>query len=640
MSPLPVRVMALLFLLAGLSACGGGGGAQGGSPAPSLTITNNSILPSTLQDHPYSATLTAANGVGALHWSIAPLTPTTLFVDGLSIDADTGAISGTAKFNGVAGFTATVTDSASPRHTATKGFSIDAAPLLTALPPQTFTGSQYSDLFANLGPYGGIPPLTITLTGGSLPLGAKLNAHTGAITGSPSVAGIFPATVRVQDSYSPPEVITAQFTIEVAPHFLEVMDSIPKILSLNRPFSGRVVARGGVPPYAFVLKSGTLPSGVGPIDPSGGQISGTPTVPGSYAFEVAVTDSSPVPQSVSKEFAGTIAASLGRNDTVSAATLTENGTLIASLSPYIDPPGNAPLAADNDYYKLISLPGAIVHAETFANRGCCSVGYIATDTVIEIVDGNSSRFALCNQPGLVSTNFTSPCINDDIDAGTLDSALDFKVPGSGTTPTTLYVHVLDWRGDARPDLQYQLLISGVNDPLTISPTPLRPAARGLSYTDSLFAEHGTGIVSWSVIAGSLPPGLTVDSFGFITGSATTDGTYTFTVRGTDSGTPPQTITADRTIRVVEPIAIVSSPTLPDACLNQPYSFTPQTSGGISPFVWSFFSGSWALTGFDWVTGTLSGSPSNTGTFTGTIFVMDGTSAGDAQNLTLMVKQCP
>jgi hypothetical protein len=33
-----------------------------------------------------------------------------------------------------------------------------------------------------------------------------------------------------------------------------------------------------------------------------------------------------------------------------------------------------------------------------------------------------------------------------------DSALDFKAPGAANTNTTFYVHVFDWRGDARPDM--------------------------------------------------------------------------------------------------------------------------------------------------------------------------------------------
>jgi predicted enzyme related to lactoylglutathione lyase len=46
---------------------------------------------------------------------------------------------------------------------------------------------------------------------------------------------------------------------------------------------------------------------------------------------------------------------------------------------------------------------------------------------------------------------------------TTDSALSFQVAGAtGGAAVTFYVHVFDWRGDARPDMKYQIIISGVN----------------------------------------------------------------------------------------------------------------------------------------------------------------------------------
>jgi hypothetical protein len=61
-----------------------------------------------------------------------------------------------------------------------------------------------------------------------------------------------------------------------------------------------------------------------------------------------------------------------------------------------------------------------------------------------------------------------------------------------------------------------------------------------------------------------------------------------------------------TIRVGDPVVITSSPTMPDACLNQPYLFTPPTCGGIPPWGWTFFSTSWDV-GID-QTGTFGGTP--------------------------------
>lgn len=121
--------------------------------------------------------------------------------------------------------------------------------------------------------------------------------------------------------------------------------------------------------------------------------------------------------------------------------------------------------------------------------------------------------------------------------------------GPANTPTTLYVHVLDWRGDARPDMRYSIWVNGVVAPLGIDPTPLLPASRGLSYSQQLLATNNIGAVSWSLASGSLPPNLNLSASGAITGSANTNGTYAFSVKATDSGTPPRTKPVSKTIRV-------------------------------------------------------------------------------------------
>jgi hypothetical protein len=75
--------------------------------------------------------------------------------------------------------------------------------------------------------------------------------------------------------------------------------------------------------------------------------------------------------------------------------------------------------------------------------------------------------AFLKPPIVVDLNpndYNDACINDDDPiTTTTDSDLSFQVPGTtGGSAVTFYVHVVDWRGDARPDMQYQVLISGAN----------------------------------------------------------------------------------------------------------------------------------------------------------------------------------
>ena len=68
----------------------------------------------------------------------------------------------------------------------------------------------------------------------------------------------------------------------------------PSNAYLKQPYSFTLQSSFGTPPYTYQLTSGTLPPGLS-MDQSG-DITGTPTLAGQFAFEVLVTDSSQPPQ--------------------------------------------------------------------------------------------------------------------------------------------------------------------------------------------------------------------------------------------------------------------------------------------------------------------------------------------------------
>jgi hypothetical protein len=163
-----------LSLAAFSIACGGGGSSSGGGgtppppPTAQLAISTASILPPTVQGHAYSTTLAAVNGQGALHWTIAPLSSTALFVTGLAIDAASGVLSGTANFAGTGGFIATVSDSASPARTATRNFTVTAFQPLTSAQSQSATVNEFQNfLNVRTGIQGGVPPISYSVSSGS-----------------------------------------------------------------------------------------------------------------------------------------------------------------------------------------------------------------------------------------------------------------------------------------------------------------------------------------------------------------------------------------------------------------------------------------------------------------------------------------
>jgi hypothetical protein len=175
---------------------------------------------------------------------------------------------------------------------------------------------------------------------------------------------------------------------------------------------------------------------------------------------------------------------------------------------------------NTDFYRLVANGGSIVHVQT--------IGTGLLDSVIELLDSSGNRLHSCTQPA-----YTASCLNDDLDASTPDSALDFKVPAPASTANTFYAHVFDWRGDARPDMQYFLNVSGVIEPLKIMPATLGPGAtRGVNFQQQFTATGGTGNVTWTLDGGNFPPGWSINAAGLLGGVATTDGFYTFVIKAT------------------------------------------------------------------------------------------------------------
>jgi hypothetical protein len=86
--------------------------------------------------------------------------------------------------------------------------------------------------------------------------------------------------------------------------------------------------------------------------------------------------------------------------------------------------------------------------------------------------------------------------------------------------------------------------------------------------------------------------------------------------------------------------LTSSATMPDACVNHPYTFAPQSSGGVPPLAWGFSSNLWVGISLDNSTGAFSGTASVIGTFMGRLAVTDASTNFDSQQVTLTVKQCP
>ncbi len=117
-------------------------------------------------------------------------------------------------------------------------------------------------------------------------------------------------------------------------------------------------------------------------------------------------------------------------------------------------------------------------------------------------------------------------------------------PGSGNSVLTFTVN------QSTPAGTYPVTVTGngggIQQTATVNLTVGPAVAQGLPnasvlqpYSYSLQASFGTPPYSYQVVTGSLPSGLALDTYGNLTGQATTAGQAAFSVQVTDSSQPPQ-----------------------------------------------------------------------------------------------------
>jgi hypothetical protein len=101
--------------------------------------------------------------------------------------------------------------------------------------------------------------------------------------------------------------------------------------------------------------------------------------------------------------------------------------------------------------------------------------------------------------------------------------------------------------------EYQPMIADSLPSLAVSTTSLPAAGVGSAYSAQLAASGGSGHYTWSVSAGTLPAGLTLNTAtGVISGTPTALGTAAITVLASDPGPPAQQASAALSIAVDGP----------------------------------------------------------------------------------------
>jgi len=226
-------------------------------------------LPSAVEGTSYVATLSTDDGESQ-EWSVVDgeLPP------GLTLDEETGVLSGAPTRPGTYDFVVMVEDRGVPSRSGEQDYSLTVIPELTlgaALDPAR-VGVAYEDTLTILG---GVPPYEVEVIG--LPYPFDYDETTGRIFATPEFEDDGrQLRVTVRDSGDPQQVDTERTVLVVHPVGVSIDTTALDAAVIGEAYTMQLAASGGLQPYTWLPEEGVLPRGLS-LDNDTGLISGTPT---------------------------------------------------------------------------------------------------------------------------------------------------------------------------------------------------------------------------------------------------------------------------------------------------------------------------------------------------------------------------
>jgi hypothetical protein len=425
---------------------------------------------------------------------------------------------------------------------------------------------------------------TYSIISGSLPSGISLNSSTGAITGTPTTLGTSNFTVQAANGGGS---ITAALSIEVILAFSlgltqgsvgetsftfgYLADNELNGSSASVSFS--VAPSGSISsPTTFTVNAGAFSNGtrtVSGLSPATTYtVTGTMTSGGdTYTDTLQVTTTTPAPAFTDETIVGQATTTAYYSDGVSATYATSYTLSTGSL-----PPGISLNTSTGALTGTPTTPGSYVFSISAINAsGSDNTGnlyltvYGDLTSQISVSLYNLTDF-LDDYFQAQSCSFTLYASNDSDVTGTLTLSVSPSATISGATTYT----VAYGGGEVGPTIKTlggmdhgrsytvtaTLTLSGgiasVSDTLTVERLPYTFSTPNPGVEDCLYDDFGFEVVSYSpvtfsIASGSLPPGLSLGSAiedtetyynnsytASVTGTPTTAGTYSFTIRATNS----------------------------------------------------------------------------------------------------------
>jgi len=465
---------------------------------------------------------------------------------GLVLNSSTGAITGTPTAAAVTVVSLTATNAIGTSSPATVTITIAAAGIAPVITSATTAPGTVGTVFTTY---------TITATGSPtsftaspLPAGLVLNSSTGAITGTPTAAGITSVVLTATNATGTSSPVTVTTTIAAAGLAPAINSATTAPGTVGTAFTYGITATGS--PTSFT--AGPLPAGL-VLNSLTGAITGTPTAAGVTGVVLTATNatgtSSPVTVTTTIAAAGlapVVNSATSAPGTVGTVFATYLITATGSPTSYAASPLPAGLV-------LNSLTGAITGTPTAA--GVTAVMVSATNSIgtSSAVTVNITIAAVGLAPVITSTtsgyypgtvgmpfptytiaatgsptSFSVTGIPPGLVLNPLTGAITGTPTAAGTYPLTATATNSFGSGTSVFAIA---IYAAVVVPVITSPTSA-PGTVGTAI--NTFPITATGVPT-SYTATGLPPGLTIDPVtGAITGTPTAAGTFVATITATNS----------------------------------------------------------------------------------------------------------
>jgi large repetitive protein len=497
---------------------------------------------------------------------------------------------------------------------------------------------------------GGVAPITWSILNGSLPPGLSLNSSTGVVFGTPTTAGSFGFTLRATSATGE----TADRTTGIQVWNIQILPATVPTAVAGSNYSVQFTATGGGAAYGLYPGGGV--DGPPPIPGLSWDegieslvLAGVPTTPGTYNFTVTYYDDfnvektqnytlevvSPYQVTPTSLPGGQVAVLYSQQMMINTSNPTDWAIQSGSL-----PPG---LSIDSGT-GLISGTPTLAGTYNFVVRAYTSVGEmtIHTDSVplSIVIAANPVILQTASLPNgvagtaysqqLVSTGGLTPYLYS-IQAGSLPPGISLTSAGvnagliSGTTASVGSFTVTIRVTDSLSSFSERTYNFQITSPYVITPTSLPNATQYLEYSQPL-ALNTTEPASWSIVSGSLPSGVNLNSStGLISGTPFQAGAFTFTVRAQVSTQFGITPSQDRTLTLNvgdNPLTILTA-SLPNGFVGQQYSQPVVAAGGAPPYFFNLNGGNLPPgLSLDSSSGVISGAPTTIGSYTFEVQVWD------------------